>query len=95
MFNVKLLDKLQRYDYFWDGIDTDVVGDYVKFEDVRALIEKDNAIPVVDLNEIMVKQIHDAYLKRFGPLPEEMYMNDILWHVLEMIKEYKDESSTN
>lgn len=40
---------------------------------------------VMDLNELAQRDICDAYVQAFGPLPEEIMMNDINYHVRELI----------
>lgn len=44
---------------------------------------------VIDLNEASVKAIHDAYVKRYGPLDPNIMMNDIIYEVCEMIAVYQ------
>lgn len=42
---------------------------------------------IIDLNEVAMKGLHDTYVAKFGPLPEEIMMNDILSHIHDLIKE--------
>ncbi len=67
------------------NLDTARYGRLCYEQAVRDEIEKRKT--VIDLNELSMKGLHDVYVAKFGPLPERIMMNDILWHIHQLIKE--------